>query len=374
MKISVLCFNLSGNSLGRAFLLADLLEPNHDVEIIGPKFGEKIWPPVSNERNYVSIESSPLLHRFPFAATKLLNEIDGDLIIASKPRTSSYGLGMIEKGLGGTPLILDIDDWESGFYFTQSTHPYLRNIPNLASCNSFYYTRLLEYLSGFADEVTVSNTFLKSKFGGELIPHVRDTEQFSPEKYDKVRSRQQLGIPEEEEIVMFAGSPAPHKGIEDLIEAFPLTEPSDCRLYLVGVGDSEYANYIKEIAGASVEIVGQKPWHEIPHWITAADVIAVPQRASDISKGQLPAKIFDAMALGKAILATNVGDIPLILGDAGVIVEPSSPDEIGRVLPKLINNDEFRTELGKRARERCVAQYSYEKYQSVLDDIVRSFL
>lgn len=374
MKISILCFNLSGNSLGRAFLLADILEMNHTVEIIGPKFSDKIWPPVSGERNYVSVESSPLIHRFPLDASKLLAEIDGDVIIASKQRTSSYGLGLIKKGLTGIPLILDIDDWESGFYFSQSSHPYLKNLPYLASCNSFYYTRFLENLSGFADEVTVSNTFLKSKFGGELVPHVRDTEQFSPQKFDKIRSRQQLGIPEEEKIVMFSGSPAPHKGVEDLIEAFPLTGASNCRLYLVGVGDSEYENYIKEIAGISIEIVGQKPWHQIPHWITAADIITVPQRSSDISKGQLPAKLFDAMALGKTILATDVGDIPLVIGDAGVIVEPGSPDAIRRELTNLMDDDEYRSLLGTRARQRCVAEYSYKKYRPILDKIVQDVI
>ena len=46
MKISVLCFDLADNAAGRAFLLARLLEPLGQVEIVGPCHGAGIWPPI----------------------------------------------------------------------------------------------------------------------------------------------------------------------------------------------------------------------------------------------------------------------------------------------------------------------------------------
>lgn len=372
MKVSILCYNLSGNSLGRAYLLAELLEQNYDVEIIGPKFNGDIWSPLNEKKEYKSIEASPFLHRFPFVANQLLKLIDGDVVIASKPRTSSYGIGLLKKITSQKPLLLDIDDWESGFYFDQSVDPYIYNIPHLVSCNSFYYTRLLELGSKYADEITVSNTFLQSKFSGELIPHVRDTDKLSPSNFDKQRSRQRLGIPMDEDIVMFAGSPEPYKGVEDLIAAFPLSDDPDCQLYIVGAGDSDYSDYIRNVAGENVQIYGKKPFDQIPYWVASADVVTIPQRARNSTRGQLPAKLFDAMALGKPIIATAVADMPRVLEEVGIIINPESPKEMDVGLTNLINDRTQRKKLGEAARRKCVAEYSYIKYAPILGGIIEN--
>ncbi len=49
MKVSILCFDVSDNAMGRAWLLARLLEPVGAVEIIGPRFGAAVWDPVADE-------------------------------------------------------------------------------------------------------------------------------------------------------------------------------------------------------------------------------------------------------------------------------------------------------------------------------------
>jgi len=48
MKISILTPDLSQNCLGRAYLLAKILQRHYKVEIIGPMFGEGIWESVIN--------------------------------------------------------------------------------------------------------------------------------------------------------------------------------------------------------------------------------------------------------------------------------------------------------------------------------------
>lgn len=374
MKISILCYNLSGNSLGRAFLLGELLENDYEIEIIGPEFGETIWSPLSGEMNYKSVDTSPLLYQFPFSVSKMLELITGDVVLACKPRTSSYGIGLMKKVTSKKPLLLDIDDWESGFYHDLSAHPWIYNIPRVISCNSFYYTKVLEQLSKCADKITVSNSFLKEKFGGAIIPHVRNTDKLSPHSYEKQSSRRLLGIPLEKDIVMFAGSPAPYKGIEDLIEAFPLNGAPDCQLYIVGIGDSDYENSLRKIASESTHFFGKKPFDQIPHWVAAADVIAIPQRARHSTRGQLPAKLFDAMALGKPVLATKVGDIPKILEGVGVVTEPGCPQEIHEKLSTLINDTDRQKKLGDAARRRCVQEYSYSKFSPILNDMVESLV
>ena len=48
MKISILTPDLSHNCLGRAYLLAKILQRRYEVEIVGPMFGEGIWESVIN--------------------------------------------------------------------------------------------------------------------------------------------------------------------------------------------------------------------------------------------------------------------------------------------------------------------------------------
>src|SRR5205823_13616647 len=45
VKVSVLAFDLSDNATGRADLLARLLAPRYDVEVVGPRFGTDVWRP-----------------------------------------------------------------------------------------------------------------------------------------------------------------------------------------------------------------------------------------------------------------------------------------------------------------------------------------
>jgi len=112
MKISILSPNLSNNSLNRAYLLAKMLQRNYKVEIIGPMFGEYIWKPVA-ELGDVEYKFVKLKGRFEsYRQLKgLLEKISGDVILATKPLFTSYGIGLFSKICKNRPLVLDIDDW-----------------------------------------------------------------------------------------------------------------------------------------------------------------------------------------------------------------------------------------------------------------------
>ena len=54
MKISILTPDLSHNCLGRAYLLAKILQRHYEVEIVCPIFGDGIWEPVANDKSILS--------------------------------------------------------------------------------------------------------------------------------------------------------------------------------------------------------------------------------------------------------------------------------------------------------------------------------
>ncbi|NJN13616.1 MAG: glycosyltransferase family 4 protein, partial [Richelia sp. RM1_1_1] len=110
----------------------------------------------------------------------------------------------------------------------------------------------------------------------------------------------------------------------------------------------------------------------MPDIVAAADVIVVPQRDTPAALAQFPLKLTDGMSMAKPILATRVGDIPDILGDAGYLVDSSSPEQIADQIEFIFQNFTEAIEKGKIARERCIKYYSVDTMASTLSEIISS--
>ncbi|XGI82736.1 glycosyltransferase family 4 protein [Halorutilales archaeon Cl-col2-1] len=376
MLVSIVTPDLSHNCLGRAYVLAQLLERNYDIEIVGPKLRDTIWKPLRDKYDYKEVESSRRVYGFLPNIRELLNKISGDVVYASKPRLASYGISLLKRIGSNLPLIVDIDDWESGFKYSGNSQAtaYLRGIPRLINTSSIYYTRVLESLTKIADGRTVSNYFLRNQFGGTVVPHARDTEKFNPEKFNKYNIRKEVGLPLDKFIVMFSGTPRPHKGVEELAKAVKMIDQDEILAVIIGASESKYTDRLRKLGGESILIEGMKPFDELPKWIATADTIAIPQRENQSTVGQLPAKLFDGMAMAKPIIATNVGDIPRILGKTGELVPPEEPEQIKNAIIHLKKDDSRRKQLGKDARKRCQDNYSYDALSPVLRDMISSIV
>jgi glycosyltransferase involved in cell wall biosynthesis len=367
VKVSVLCFDLSDNALGRAELLARLLAPRHEVEVVGPQFGETIWRPVAG---------GPIPHRGvrarhypPFARVvpDLLRLVDGDVIYASKPRPTSFGLGLLARARRRRPLILDIDDWELGFFYRSGFWGRVGRALNLDDPNGLTWTWLAERLVPAADALTVASSFLQRRFGGSLVVHARDTGLWDPARHDRAAARAALAVGDRR-VVMFLGTPRGYKGVDDLADAVRRLA-DDVVLVLVGV-DPASGWHARWDASSRIRIVGEIPFEDVPRMLAAADVVAVPQRATTDTLGQVPAKLIDAMAMARPIVATEVSMIPAILEGCGVVVPPGDPPALAKAIGELLADPEGAAALGRLARERCVARYSFDAARATLFPLI----
>lgn len=370
MKISILAFDLSDNATGRAELLARLLACRWPVEVVGPRFGPEIWRPARGGGVPYAAVGVERARRYPRFATQwaaLLARADGDVLVASKPRPTSYGVALLARRRRPRPLILDIDDWEVGFFRRAGGWGTLGRALNLRNPNGLPWTWLMERLVGRADAITVASRFLQRRFGGTLLPHVRDTEAWDPARYDRAASRAHLGVGSER-VVMFLGTPRGHKGVDDLVDAVGVVG-GDARLVLVGADrDSEAGR--RWAAHPWVRLVGEIPFDDVPRYLVAADAVAVPQRATSDTVGQVPAKLFDAMALARPIVSTAVSMIPEILEGCGVLVPPGNVDSLAAALRLVLDDPAGSAELGRRARARCQERYSFTAARAALFPIV----
>jgi glycosyltransferase involved in cell wall biosynthesis len=370
VKISVLAFDLSDNATGRADLLARLLAPKYEVAVIGPRFGPAVWAPAQGSA--VEQRAVPASRHLGVvrAVPSLLRLIDGDLIYASKPRPTSFGIGLLARARRPRPLLLDIDDWELGFYRHVAFSHRLGRALRLADANGMTWTWLLERQVRRADALTVASRFLQERFGGTLLPHVRDTEAWDPARFDRAAARARLGVGAAK-LVMFLGTPRGYKGIDDLVEAVGLLD--DVRLAVVGVNLAT-ADARRWAALPFVTVVGKIPFDDVPRYLVAADVVAIPQRATTATLGQVPAKLFDAMALGRPIVSTAVSMIPEILDGCGELVPPGDVRALAAALRRLLDDPARAAVLGRRARERCEALYSFTAARATLFPLVERVL
>ena len=386
MKISILTPDLSHNCLGRAYLLAKILQRRYEVEIVGPIFGDGIWEPVANDKS-IEYKSVKISGRFKpyWQIRKLAKKIDGDVIYASKPLFTSFGVGLLKKLSNSKPLILDIDDWQMGFmkeiYSSLSLAQSFKFLATSAlffySMSSYWNTLFGEKLSHLADEITVSNNFLQDKFSGTIVWHARDTEAFNPEKFDGSSLREKYDIARNKKVVMFSGTPRAHKGIEDLIEAINLLQTQDVLLTLVGADEGSYSQNLITMAdkklGERLKAFGLQPFEKVPEFLAMSDVTVIPQKRNLASVGQLPAKVFDAMAMAKPIVATAVSDLPEILDGCGWIVEPESPEQLARAIQHVIDHPEEARQMGQKARQKCIENYSWDAMEKILVNIFRKY-
>jgi glycosyltransferase involved in cell wall biosynthesis len=336
-RVSILCHTLAGNALGRAWVFAELLGGDLDVElVVSARTTDEVWRPL-RERGLTArrwfVRTLPGFH---WQAQRIARElVSGDLVIAIKPRLHSFGLALAARRERRRPVLLDIDDWELGF-FSPWADAALAPI-SWVSAASNLHTRWYFQQTRRADAISVTSRFLERRFGGTWIPHAR-SERLEPTRAPAANPR-----------VMFVGTPRPHKGLADLLRAFAGVSTPGAELHIIGAGEHDALS----TSDPRVQFMPSISMDELPARLSEAWVVVIPQRDEVLSHAQLPAKLMDAMALGKAIVSTDVGDMPRWLsGECGVLVPPSDPLQLGAAIDALLVDHGRRERLGANARAR----------------------
>lgn len=379
MRVTVLTPDLSGNCTGRAWLLARLLAERFEVELVGPTFRDDVWAPLAGGTLPVTAVPFGYEARHALRMGRIAEAIRGDVVVASKPLATSYGVALGHRRRAGTPVVLDIDDWESGFCTQRwrSLGP-LGRLRYLASSVvrphaslSLVNARRFEARAVEADALTVSNRFLQRRFGGELIWHVRELERFDPERQDPAATRARFGIPTTRRVVTFLGTITPYKGLELLVDAIAALGRDDTTLWLIGAGeDDAIVDYARERLGDALLATPPQPLDLAPQLLAAADVVVVPQPRNPATVGQMPAKLFDAMAAGRPTVATDVSDVAEVLGEGGWVVPPGDSGALAAAIGEALADPERAARRGALARARAGERYGWQAMRAVAVDAV----
>lgn len=358
MRVTLIASDEASAPLYRVRLLARMLMRRFEVEVLGFNFGSTD-PLAPRDFPYREIPARPGV-AFLSAARELANRATGDLIYAMKPRPSSYGVALALGRRRGLPVVVDIDDWEPYMVHPYSRHP-AKNLvfalPRLHQPNAYPYVCLADRAIGRADGITVVSRFFQRRYGGVLAPQYVDTDRFDPGRFDREEIRRELGLAPGEAAVVFGGIAQPNKGVGRIVEALQQLGCRPWRLIIAG----PRTPYAEELArDPRVTVTGTVPPEATPRYLSAADLVILPQRDEPASAGQMPMKLFEAMAMALPVVATAMADIPEVLAGCGLVVPPDDLGALVCAVDALLSDEGLRRSLGRSARERCVTRYSWE--------------
>ena len=352
--IAVLAWDVGHNPYGRAYLIAEALARRYRVVLIGfqfPRYGSDVWTPLRGAAMEPVVIQGCDFPEFQQQLRSLANKIDPDVVIACKARLPTVQLGMMLKAVRNRPVIVDVDDHELSFFRNQSPLDGVADLPDdaLRVPHDEAWTRRVEPLLSFADELLVSNAALQSRFGGVLIPHARDERIFDPATVIGTAIRRQLDLLAQERLVLFVGTPRPHKGVLELAAAVRACSVPNCRLVVVGTPpEAAFRQALLDAGGNRLTMLNDQPFDALPGLLAAADLVCLLQdENSAVSQYQLPAKVIDALAMGVPVLATATPPLENLI--AAGLVQATTQDTAAADIEHLLT-------LPSRERERQAVQ------------------
>jgi glycosyltransferase involved in cell wall biosynthesis len=208
----------------------------------------------------------------------------------------------------------------------------------------------------------------------EVAPNGIDRARFRPDGPAGAALRSELGLREEDVIVLFVGGDWHGKGLALAIEAVGSaasrsTSSQRLRLVVVGRGDETYFRRLADRAGIGDDVFFAGPRRDVERFYAAADIFLLPSWYETFSLAA-----FEAASSGLPIVATDVHGVDELVdeGAAGFVVERSAP-AIAAALQALAGSPELRRSLGEAALARS-EHFTWTRSVEATESIYRELL
>jgi glycosyltransferase involved in cell wall biosynthesis len=212
-----------------------------------------------------------------------------------------------------------------------------------------------------------------------VMPNGVDAEKFKPIEHDQLLV-ERFGL-DGKVVFGFIGSFYHYEGLRFLVRAFGDLSKRipGARLLLVGGGPEEAA--IRELSktlGGLVIVPGRVPHDKIVDYYSIIDVVVCPRRSLRITELVTPLKPLEAMAMAKAVLASDVGGHKELIqdGNTGVLFSANDAKDMIEKAYRLANEPALRNHIGAEGRRYVMNERSWnhlvQRYLPIYQKVLTS--
>jgi glycosyltransferase involved in cell wall biosynthesis len=199
-----------------------------------------------------------------------------------------------------------------------------------------------------------------------------DLEQFSPAPKSRTSVREELGLSDQDVVVMCVAEFTSTKNHAFLLAAWSKVAREEPCAHLLLIGDGQLKQSMERRIRVenipNVHFLGFRG--DVPRLLQSADIFVLPSRREG-----LPRSIMEAMAAGKPVVATDVrGNRDLVgNGVTGILVKLGDVVGLAQAILQLIHDPELRLRMGEAGREKMQA-YSLDHVIKEMSEIYARYL
>jgi glycosyltransferase involved in cell wall biosynthesis len=192
-----------------------------------------------------------------------------------------------------------------------------------------------------------------------LIPLGVDVDVFRPDPEAGHRAREKLGWKRAgPPVVGFMGRFVSAKGVRVLMRALEqVREPF--RALFLGAGELE--GELRRWARGQADRVRvlHAPHDQVPDYVNAMDLLCAPSQTTPAWREQFGRMLVEALASGVPVIGSDSGEIPAVIGDAGVVIGERDVAGWARAIEQLLASPARRSALGAAGLELARARYAW---------------
>ena len=170
-------------------------------------------------------------------------------------------------------------------------------------------------------------------------------------------------LPGETFVIGYVGRLVPEKGVGDLLQAASRLV-GEWQVRLLGDGPDKERLVSLAATLAIDDRVHFDPWipsPEVPGYLSQLHTLVLPSHTRPNWKEQFGRVLTEAMVSGVPVVGSDSGEIPNVIGDAGLIYPEGDVDRLAAHLSDLMSRPDLWARLAQKGRERVLAHYTQEQ-------------
>lgn len=181
--------------------------------------------------------------------------------------------------------------------------------------------------------------------------------------------------------VIYQGGITLERGVFNVVKAIDYVRKSkkDIKMVFVGPfndtkGKEKVFNYIQENKlQNNISFVGKVPHEEVEKYIRSSKIGVVTLLPLPKYFKNIPIKQFEYMSCGIPVIGSNLPPIQKFVSkyNSGIIVDPTKPEEIGKAIIKILDDDDLRYKLGQNGIKAVKEEYNWTNMEKKIVDVYK---